>query len=249
MSLFNVKFRITTRHRYEIMNPLRRPSIYLLLFLVILNVFFLIKLLYSNTKRVSDADLNAKSEDAVATKIDGSSIKKVLKKIDKGPYISISLPVMHIYRLDISCDYIVKDLDAKIPSLYANKQKKCSLASLKGEVNKMIEDSLEESKHISASYEPVIALSQGIDFDPFSEQISIDRFNKYFNSLDAGGAWSPTLKANSPCGLADLDNVVFIITYSSSRLQNLKLFLLNMHAFLQNLRHPFKVNIERFIML
>ncbi len=60
-----------------------------------------------------------------------------------------------------------------------------------------------------------------------------------FASLQPGGVWEPALLPSAMCKLKDLDTVVFIVPYSHSRLENLKLFLLNMHGYLQSVNYKF----------
>ena len=47
------------------------------------------------------------------------------------------------------------------------------------------------------------------------------------------------LKSNAPCQIDDLDHLVFIVPFSRSRLDNLKLFLINMHNYLQTVKYKF----------
>lgn len=46
--------------------------------------------------------------------------------------IGLNLKIHDISRIDISCEYIVRDLAQKIPKKYRNQKRYCSLASLRG---------------------------------------------------------------------------------------------------------------------
>ena len=170
------------------------------------------------------------------------SIIKYASEDVKSNEILLKLNIMDIYRLDISCDYIVDALGAAIDAKYRNSEKKCALANSKSDVNKFIDKSLSDehlSRVRSKSYKPY--LEANARFDPFGE--ASDEFEQ-FRALREGGHWLPeVLKADAPCKPKDLEHILFIVPFSRNRLENLKLFLINMHAYLQRLRRPFEYRI------
>lgn len=152
--------------------------------------------------------------------------------------LTLDLEVMDIYRLDISCDYITQALSQKISTYYMN-SKKCSFSSLNSQVNNFLISSFNETNQ-STAYHPIYN-SKNTTFDPFSTE-DLQEFPQ-FKTLNSGGYWVPTLRPSSACNYSDLDFLVFIVPYSKSRHDNLKLFLLNMHSYLQNVTYKFKYRI------
>lgn len=65
-----------------------------------------------------------------------------LKQQRRSNQISINFDIMDIYRIDISCDYITRDLSGSINPKYINRKKECSVASLNDNVEKRIKESL-----------------------------------------------------------------------------------------------------------
>lgn len=155
--------------------------------------------------------------------------------------LSLDIDIMDIYRLDISCDYVTKALGSKLSTKYKNKNKKCSLASLDLKVNNLLLESINASLTSSKAYFPTYNVTDTVDFVPFNDTLTRDQLKKYpqFVSLKPGGFFLPMLKSNAPCQLDDLDHLVFIVPFSRSRLDNLKLFLINMHNYLQTVKYKF----------
>jgi hypothetical protein len=160
--------------------------------------------------------------------------------------IMLNFGIMDIYRIDISCDYITKDLYQPISKVYQNYEKKCSLSSLDQNVDKMIENSLmtlnQTETRFSNFYKLNINIS--IDFDPFQiNQENISSENNITQDLHTGGTFLPKLNDNKDCELNDLDDIVFIVPYSYQRYHNLKYFLLNIHSYLKAVKYKFKYRI------
>lgn len=150
--------------------------------------------------------------------------------------ITIDFDIMDIYRIDISCDYITNALGSRVNARYANKiDKTCSRSS------QSYSSSVE--KHPGRVYEPMIdavssnASSHVKNFDPFKDELSMKV--EEFDKLESGGEWTPS-DLQAPCNVNNIDYVVFIIPFTRSRIDNLKLFLINMHKFLQNTPYSFK---------
>ena len=161
--------------------------------------------------------------------------------------IYLKFDIMDIYRIDISCDYIIKDLYQQVSTKYKNSNKKCSLSSLNPNVNKMILNSLISNNE--KKYTPI--LDKNVDFDPYKNiytNISTSSkknlpIDEIINDLNPGGEWVPSVQSNKECQTKDLDEIAFIIPYSHDRLENLKLFLLNMHSYLKTVKYKFKYRI------
>lgn len=74
--------------------------------------------------------------------------------------------------------------------------------------------------------------------------LSIDKDRlDVLNSVNPGGIWEPTIPNGRPCNTKNIEYIGFIIPYSSNRLDNLKMFILNMHLYLQTLESSFKYQI------
>jgi len=162
-----------------------------------------------------------------------------------GKKITLSIDILDIYRLDISCDYITKALASKVSTTYRNKNKKCSLASLDLKVNSMLLESINASFTSPKSYKPTYNGTDTASFEPFNCDNEKYQLRKYphFASLKPGGHWYPKLSRFAPCQRDDIENIVFIVPFSRSRINNLKLFLINMHDYLQTVKYKFSYRI------
>ncbi|RNA39128.1 beta-1-4-N-acetylgalactosaminyltransferase bre-4 [Brachionus plicatilis] len=149
--------------------------------------------------------------------------------------IQLNFNIMDIYRIDVSCDYIIRDLGSKISNEFVNKNKKCSASSLNLDLNTKIQNSLLNQKN--DSYIPF--LNKSVPFDPFDDNTQPE----VLNNLQLGGLWKPKLHPDKECKLDDLDHVVFVVPFSRSRYDNLKLFLINMHSYLQSYQYSFSYRI------
>ena len=189
-----------------------------LLVLVVLNLSYIsVYLLNSPISSTS-----ASQHHSVFNQEPGRSQHKTNKKEDR---ISIEFNIMDIYRVDVSCEYITQALGAKISTKYALSSKKSSSQC-----------SLKQSQLQDASdYKPAVSLneSRSSNFDPFS----LDSYNPV--GVELGGVYVPR-DLQSPCDVDNLQHIVFIVPFSRSRLDNLKLFLLNMHSYLTTVPNQFK---------
>jgi hypothetical protein len=156
--------------------------------------------------------------------------------------IQLSLNIMDIYRLDISCDYIVNDLGSRISEKYVNKAKNCSFASLNADLNrhlakKPIMRPVNES--LLMVYRPKLNLTLD-EFNPFSpDQMKTVVLASELKDDDD----DKTTVASSPCSSDNIDNILFLVPFTNTRLDNLKLFLINMHSYLTRYPYRFKYRI------
>lgn len=195
----------------------------LLLFLTSINLIMIASYLFSsNNKQI------------VSNKECPSTVEQQIAKNQ----IMLKMGIMDIYRIDVSCDYITRDLGEKVSDKYVNYKKKCSISSLNSDIDLKIQNSLAKNEN---QQEYKLITENKSNFDPFNN--SNTEKESIFNDLKPGGVWHPPINPNKQCQLADLDNVVFIVPFSRSRLDNLKLYLLNMHSYLKNLVNPFKYRI------
>jgi hypothetical protein len=150
--------------------------------------------------------------------------------------IKVLLDSMDIYRLDISCDYIKTALGQEINNQYSN-NKKCSYSTINSDINNRVLSSIIKNNINKTDYK--LYLNNKNEFEPFSSNNSF--IIQPFIELKPGGLWIPTLKNKKSvaCRLNDLDNIVFIVPFSRSRIANLNLFLINMHSYLQNYKYKF----------
>lgn len=153
--------------------------------------------------------------------------------------IDLQLDILDIYRLDISCDYIINDLASKIDNRYRNTLKTCSLSSLNQNVdnNLMISLVLPLNKSI---YKPILQLNESHE-SAFIEG-SLIKYLKNGNLIQLGGYFEPLLKPNSPCTQENIDFLVFIIPYMN-RHENLNILLINLHNYLTSIELKFKYQI------
>jgi len=180
--------------------------------------------------------------------------------------ISILFDVNNIYRIDTSCDFVTKDLGQRVSKVYADRTHRCSRSSLK-QTQAVVDRNLIESLNKTAataeeSYEYKADMMNPkylpVSFDPFDGSIFQQRLLSKtwpqwfsYNDNNTNGTiknkmWTPNLWSKTrppPCKEQDLDEIVFVVPYSSSRLQNLKQFLPSMHAYLRTAQRPFKYRI------
>jgi hypothetical protein len=149
-------------------------------------------------------------------------------QIEKDAKIELKLDVFDIYRLDISCDYIVRDLSSKINTRFRNSQKKCSLSSLNSNVDYYLENSLFPSKD-NQTYQRILQLNESQE-SAFIEG-SLNKYILNANLLQLGGYYEPILRPNSPCSLGSIDFIIFIVPYMN-RHDNLNILLVNLHNYL-----------------
>lgn len=143
--------------------------------------------------------------------------------------------IMDIYRIDMSCDFIINDLSGRVSEKYKNTVKKCSLSSLDPSVDQNLQSSL--LSH-DTTYTPALSIQKS-DFDPF-----VNKTNRLLSERTRlGGAYTPEFIKGSICNEFNLDYIVFIVPYTTNRLDNLRVFLINMHNYIQALPNQFKYKI------
>jgi hypothetical protein len=149
--------------------------------------------------------------------------------------ISIEMNVMDIYRIDMTCDYTMYVLGVKVSELYANREKGCSMSALRTNLSELIAESLPKNRTSHASYSPVYSNDE--NYEPFRVNTPTD--DKLFSQIKPGGVFIPEFVLSKPCNEKNIDNIVFVVPYTKSRLENLKRFLINMHSYLTSQRHKF----------
>ncbi len=194
-----------------------KTIIILLIILITINVIGISVLIYSKSSKTDNWSY--------------ASYSKNRKKNE----IQINFKIMDIYRIDMSCDFIVTALSGKINEKYKNKEKKCSYSSMNS-IDDLISKSIVLPSE-NSSYSPSLT----VDLNVFDSLETTN--NPYFKNLKTGGIYLPKLTKNPACSLESLDNLAFIVPYTNSRLENLKVFLFNMHNYLQTLKHQFKYRI------
>jgi hypothetical protein len=152
--------------------------------------------------------------------------------------ISIEMSVMDIYRIDMTCDYTTHVLGVKVNDLYANKEKHCSMSSHRTNLSELITDSLSKNR-TKRTYNPIYSNEE--NYDPFKDNARLDE--TLFSQLKPGGVYVPEFEPNKPCNEKNIDNLVFVVPYTKSRLENLKRFLINMHNYLYNQKYQFAYKI------
>lgn len=91
---------------------------------------------------------------------------------------------------------------------------------------------------------PVFNLTNQSGFEPFAFDTPAVRSVAALKSLQSGGSWSPNhLDGSKACSVNNLEHIAFIVPFSRDRIENLKLFLLNIHAYLQTAEFKFKYTI------
>ena len=205
------------------------------IFLILLVIFLGINILFT-IHYLSDGD------DQLSSNAQTKTYKLIqVDELADSDKITLKLKIFDIYRLDISCDFILNALSERIDNRFKNDEKKCALASTNKNVNQAIDMSY--AKTNSETYEPI--LNPGVAFNPFDLKLlnTTSSFGQ-LNELRPGGFWSPRFSlADRQCSEDDVEFIVFIVPYTKSRFENLKLFLLNMHSYLQKQRRPFKYRI------
>ena len=180
-----------------------RCFFFLIVFLIVLNVASLFIFLVSNSIcSTCMSTLSAMSE----RKRQHSALGDTLDETDElANRIGIAFPIMDIYRIDISCTYVTRDLGEHISAVYRNKARTCSLASLDSRVNRKLEKSFrnEQTDHDMA-YVPVYNASS---FDPFDNNTSeVTSVSRVFHSLQPGGVYMPNMieNAKAACKQGDI---------------------------------------------
>jgi hypothetical protein len=135
--------------------------------------------------------------------------------------ISLKLPVGEVYRLDISCDFITKDLGARVNEKYKN-AKQCSLSSLNKDLDQVLTGSF-TAEHVPA-------------YRPQLQSNNVKMLNASGMGIRLGGFWAPEFKPNSVCNRDNIDFIIFIVPYLN-RPENLNLLLNNLHSYLVSVRY------------
>ena len=217
----------------------------LLATLILINVIYIIIYLntYELTQQTSISVSFSNESELESEEISSFIRRNAIKKPKKSRLnmvenkITLEFDIMDIFRIDISCDYILRDLGQAIPIIYRG-SKPCTFASLNSDLNTKLSNSYDTSQHVE-QYKPQFKVYQ---FNPFEQEQKIHEIAQ-FKDLSTGGLWTPTLNSGSECHIDQLEYIAFIVPYSASRIENLQLFLLNMHHYLQTAVNKFKYQI------
>lgn len=231
-----------------------RAASVLIFFLVALNVTYISIYLLGSTSTTSNLVRMSWSES------DASHLCSPVSSVSGGKNvqnrISIDFNIMDIYRIDTSCEYITHALGSRLSTRYANKPmiKRCSFSSFSDHTPRSQAQVYEPITNVTtklainslanneSKYNDTMKTTTYNEFDPF-DPINNEKGDfallEEFKELQIGGEWTPKGLRN-PCNVDNIDHVVFIVPFTRSRLDNLKLFLINMHAFLQKVSNPFK---------
>jgi hypothetical protein len=208
--------------------------------LVLLNLFVMWLLIASifMTTYFHEKDCRRYYQQAEILKCKRYASYKHIEIRDKDPVLmKMEFGIGEIYRLDVSCQVDIM-LGYILSTHYRNKQKKCSLSSLITSVNSKLKESIPRN-NTQEPYEPL--LSNEINYDPFKSNVQLERH--LFGSLKVGGIFTPQFTTKAPCNEESIDFVVFIVTFTRNRTDNLALFLINMHNYLQKAEYLFKYKI------
>jgi len=159
-------------------------------------------------------------------------VNNVKEKSDKN--IELTFDMWDIYRIDITCEYITRDLGIAIDHRYQSK-KKCALAKPNYNADNMLHNSIKYpiSSYI---YEPIFNLKNQIRNIFENQSYLLENIVPIEdNPILKGGFWAPQLTPGSECGTNDIEFVVFIVPFMN-RYENLNFFIVNLHNYLRNSR-------------
>jgi hypothetical protein len=152
--------------------------------------------------------------------------------------IILDLRIPDLYRLDTSC-VISESLALGVTLFYKNRKKKCSLSSMNPRLNVTIKESLYKNTYMKEIYEPVFNETH---FNPFVFNRRVD--TELYRNIQDGGVYTPLFKLyKRMCSASTIDNIVFVVAYSKPFYAHLRIFLLNMHNYLQTLTYQFRYRI------
>lgn len=154
------------------------------------------------------------------------------EQVKSNKHIELLFDIWDIYRIDISCDYITKDLGSAVDQKYQNR-KKCALAKPNHNADKKLINSIEYPSSNSI-YKPIFALKNQFG-DIFKDQKYLieNIISAEDNPIEQGGIWAPKMKLGAECGPNDIEFIVFVVPFMN-RHENLNLFIVNLHNYLRN---------------
>jgi hypothetical protein len=104
---------------------------FLFLVLILVNIIFsAIFLLKDSLKSPADHLNQQINQNFLIKNCNDSQQSQVLPQQPITGKISLNFNILDIYRIDISCEYITRDLGSQVSRHYRNFNKKCALASL-----------------------------------------------------------------------------------------------------------------------
>jgi hypothetical protein len=167
--------------------------------------------------------------------------------IEGSEMITLKFRPIDIYRLDPSCDVVratTGKSDKALGEKYAMKRVNCGLLpdhlNMAKSRHKLI--AKKRGNQSRTLYEPVFNIDR--KFNPFKYDRQL--YPTLFSNLhfsNQGGYHNPFAGVPRMRGMCDdtmHDYLAFIVTYSEERFENLQLFLVNIHRFLQFQEWPFR---------
>jgi hypothetical protein len=169
-----------------------------------------------------------------------ATYKQIEPRVKDEMLLQINMSVTEIYRIDVSCQVGIQ-MGYELSLEYRNKQKLCSLSSTLMNVNLNLNRSIDIHNSSAEPYEPMLV--NELRYNPFKRDEELE--NQFFGALKSGGRYVPKflIGKDANCKLESVDYVVFVVTFTRNRLENLALYLINMHAYLMRVQYQFTYKI------
>jgi len=127
--LFTIKINVQSRFVFVKMPTVKFTIKILLVILIVINVIFLTTFLMKNSfYSTANHNIQNREKDFFKTECINNSLPILEQRKNQ---INLNFNILDIYRIDVSCEYITRDLHSKVRTYYRNKNKKCTLASLR----------------------------------------------------------------------------------------------------------------------
>jgi len=143
--LFTIKINVQSRFVFVKMPTVKFTIKILLVILIVINVIFLTTFLMKNSfYSTANHNIQNREKDFFKTECINNSLPILEQRKNqinlnfnhpileqRKNQINLNFNILDIYRIDVSCEYITRDLHSKVSTYYRNKNKKCTLASLR----------------------------------------------------------------------------------------------------------------------
>ncbi len=127
--LFTIKINVQSLFVFVKMPTVKFTIKILLVILIVINVIFLTTFLMKNSfYSTANHNIQNREKDFFKTECINNSLPLLEQRKNQ---INLNFNILDIYRIDVSCEYITRDLHSKVSTYYRNKNKKCTLASLR----------------------------------------------------------------------------------------------------------------------
>ncbi len=112
---------------------------FLFLVLIIFNIIFSAIFLLKDSLKSPEDRLNQQiNQNFFIKDCNNSQQPQVIPQQPITDKISLNFNILDIYRIDISCEYITRDLGSQVSRRYKNFNKKCALASLNRDLDRKL---------------------------------------------------------------------------------------------------------------